>query len=104
MSGNAHVGPPQVTINGPSRNFNVGEHAIFKCTFVSSLPVTVTWLYNGRPLIFQRNDSHYSYLECKAVLQVKLLLSTDQGDYTCVVNNTLGQSSNASSHLSIIGK
>ena len=91
--------PPSVNINGHSQNVKADDNVLFKCTVVSNLAVNVTWLFNGVPLAEPMGIRH-SYLECRTVLQIKNVLTKHEGNYTCVVQNKIGQAT-ASSHLSV---
>ena len=91
--------PPEVRINGLSRDLSKGTDVTFKCTVVSTLAANVTWLLNGVP-IMEQNNSRHEFLECLTVLHVKMVSTKDAGNYTCVVQNAIGQAT-ASSHLSV---
>lgn len=89
---------PQVTINGYSRYLFVGENVKFKCTVnISKLPATVSWLLNGSALVAEKN--RHEYQDCNTVLLIKGVLRKDEGTYTCVVQNEVGQAT-ASAYLS----
>ena len=91
---------PDVTINSVSKNLMTDDTVTFECTVVSSLAANVTWLFNGVPLA-ERWDYRHSYDNCNKKLQIKMLLSKDAGNYTCVVQNEIGRAM-ASSHLTVI--
>ena len=94
--------PPNVTINGFSKNVLTDGDVMFKCTVISSLAANVTWLFNDIPLA-EKMDYRYSYLNCGKVLHIKKVLSKDTGKYTCLVQNEIGQAM-ASSHLTVNSK
>ena len=89
-------------ISGSLRNVMIDYHVKFQCKVVSNLPANVTWLLNGLPLTGQM-DYRYSYLECRTVLQIEKVLSTDAGNYTCLVQNEKRQAM-ASSYLTVRSK
>ena len=94
--------PPEVQINGLSRNVNRGMDVMFKCKVVSTLVANVTWLFNGIPITEQQNNTHY-LLDCRTVLLIKRVSTKDAGNYTCVVQNAIGQAT-AFSLLSVHGE
>ena len=89
-------------ISGNSQNVMSDDDVKFQCKVFSNLAANVTWLQNGLPLTGQM-DYRYSFLECRTVLQIKDVLSTDAGNYTCLVKNEMGQAM-ASSYLTVKGK
>ena len=98
------TGPPKVTkISGSSQIVVRDDSYVkFQCKVVSNLAANVTWLLNGLPLTGQM-DFRYSYLECRTVLLIENVLSTDAGNYTCLVQNEKGQAV-ASSYLTVRSK
>ena len=89
-------------VSGSSRNVMRDSHVKFQCKVLSNLPANVTWLLNGLPLTGQM-VYRYSYLECRTVLLIENVLSTDAGNYTCLVQNEKGQAM-ASSYLIVRSK
>ena len=95
---------PNVHINGLSRDLSQGTDVTFKCTVVSTLAANVTWLFNGVPIMEQKNSSHrHNFLACWTVLHIKMVSTKDAGNYTCVVQNAIGQAT-ASSRLSVYNR
>ena len=92
--------PPDVTINGLSKNVWTDDDVTFNCTVVSNLAANVTWLFNDVSLA-EKRDYRHSYLNCGMVLHIKKVLGRDAGKYTCVVQNEIGRAM-ASSHLTVI--
>jgi len=75
----------------------VGQNVKFKCTVsISKLSATVSWLLNGSALVA---DNRHEYQDCNTGLLIKGVLRRDAGNYTCVVQNKVGQVT-ASSYLS----
>lgn len=68
---------------------------------ISKLSATVRWLLNGSALVGEKN--RHEYLDCNTVLLIKGVLRRDAGNYTCVVQNEVGQAT-ASSYLSFESK
>lgn len=98
QSSSALEGLPQVTINGHIRYLFVGDNVKFKCTVnISKLPATVSWLFNGSALVAEKN--RHEYQDCNTSLLIKGALAKDAGNYTCVVQNEVGQAT-ASAYLS----
>ena len=89
-------------ISGNSRNVMRDEYVKFQCKVFSNLAANVTWLLNGLLLTGQM-DFRYSYLECRTVLLIENVLSTDAGNYTYLVQNEKGQAM-ASSYLTVRSK
>lgn len=68
---------------------------------ISKLPATVSWLFNGSALVAEKN--RHEYQDCNTSLLVKGALAKDAGNYTCVVQNEVGQAT-ASAYLSYESK
>ena len=94
--------PPSVSINGLSKNVLKNRDVKFQCKVVSNLAANVTWLFNGLPLAEQMDHRH-SYSNCRMILHIQMVLNKDSGNYTCVVQNEIGQAM-ATSHLAVISK
>ena len=94
-------GPPRAKLDGSAKTGYLDHQTSFKCTVFSNLLASVTWLFNGKALV-EEKDKH-SFSSCRRQLEIKFLSRKDAGNYTCVVENEKGRAT-ATVKLSIICK
>ena len=94
---------PGVEIKGPANPVQVGSHVEVVCNGSGAPPPEVMWLKGGAPL---GNSSgpppQTNMLVNPSTLRLTNVGSGDEGKYTCVVSNILGN--NSASFMLVVGE
>ncbi|XP_075164200.1 breathless [Haematobia irritans] len=96
--------PKKLAIAGlHNKTVNVGDNAVFQCNVVSDLEYNVTWLKHNIDLDRTRNVFHLlkndnvkqmiSQSEEPHILKLGSVQEEDEGWYTCIAANEIGQAS-----------
>jgi hypothetical protein len=87
---------PGVEIKGPANPVQVGSQVEVVCNGSGTPPPEVMWLKDGAPL------GNSSLLVTPSNLRLSDVRSGDEGNYTCVVSNILGN--NSASFMLVVGE
>jgi alpha-tubulin suppressor-like RCC1 family protein len=83
--------PPAFTSQPESQTINVGEPFSFSTAVNGSEPMSYQWFFAGAPLV----DNERTYGSTTPNLSVSSSVQTDQGGYTLVASNSVGQATSS---------
>ena len=93
---------PGVEIKGPANPVHVGSQVEVVCNGSGAPPPEVMWLKDGAPLGNSSRPHPQTYMLMKSSLRLTNVWSGDEGNYTCVVSNILGN--NSASFMLVVGE
>lgn len=85
--------PPKITpFSFGEDPMNNGELIMVSCAITGGdLPVEIEWLFNGKPMNFNRNGVNIKKLgERVLTLMIESVSATHIGNYTCRISNKAG--------------
>ena len=80
---------PKITICPPDQSLLLNERFSVTCAFNGVPPPAVVWKCNSE-LMADTDHSHISSCSTSSVLEIKKIQYKDEGEYTCIVSNSLG--------------
>ena len=94
---------PGVEIKGPANPVQVGSQVEVVCNGSGAPPPEVMWLKDGPPLGNSSGPPPQTYMLVNpSTLRLTNVWSGDEGNYTCVVGNILGN--NSASFMLVVGE
>lgn len=96
--------PPKLSPFTPDRTLNLGERASITCSVTKGdLPLTITWLKDGRQLDPKQQLTITQVDQYNSILVIESLSPDHNGNYTCVAQNPVAQVTHTQ-HLVVNGK